>query len=232
MTASLSFLILLLPIGAGDHAKPTQSVTMPPGAPSIPQRLTRRGDVLSGPSRLYRCVFKAQWLDPSPVSHIPSLDLWQTPGRWNPDGQWALYTSHDPDVAVEEKRRHIVPRPRTAFGGIASFVGDPLLSEVVVFGFEAPNTPVFQMFDGRSWPSAGFLASMELCCYDAAHSFARDRISALQCHLIVPSSPCLDEWNSILYYFGEAQFELDDLPVKEDCWIELQAKVDANPVCP
>jgi hypothetical protein len=57
-------------------------------------------------------------------------------------------------------------------------------------------------------------------------------MSALQCHLIVPSSPCLDEWNSILYYFGHAQFEIADLPTKGDCWIERQVEVEANPVCP
>lgn len=179
--------------------------------------------------RVYRCIRASLWDYPDPWSHVPLLDVAPKAGRWNPDGQWALYTSHEPDVAIEEKRRHLVdPRPRSVFGSIAAAVGEPLATQIVVFEMSAPGTTPAQVFDGRKYPRELFDPMLGRDDYARSNRLAAEQIRLGVRGMIVPSSPCPVSWNSVFFCFGGGQFELRDLPLKAACRAVMRRAVEPS----
>lgn len=186
-------------------------------------------------SRVYRCIGARRWDTGDPAAHVPPADLPAVPGRWNGPGQYTLYTSHQSQVAIEEKRRHLARSPRSVVGSILAAVGDEPASEVVVLGFEMPTpigAPATRTFDGRTAePRAAFDRWLAPC--GSARSYAARLIRRGFDHLIVPSSPAPREWNSVFYFLGPGQPPIEALPNRASCRLIRRARVTSTaPDCP
>ena len=177
---------------------------------------------------VYRCISARRWLDTDDDRpHVPRVDIPPASGRWNRRDQHALYTSHEPDVAIEEKARHLDTRGRGPFGSIVRAIGAPIATEVVVLEFAMPDY-VWGCFDGRTRPRADFDAALDPCSYAAAHAILDSEVPAGTIHLIVPSSPRPDSWNSV-FYLGPGQLSRDDVPSRDDVRPVAQGDVLPNP---
>jgi RES domain-containing protein len=180
---------------------------------------------------VYRCIGARRWDSGDPMAHVPPLDLPAVPGRWNDSGQYTLYTSHRSAVAIEEKRRHLARSPRSVVGSILAAVGDAPAAEVVVLSFESPSRRPARTFDGTATPRSGFNRWLEPCGH--ARPYAARLIRRGYDELIVPSSPCPADWNSVLYFLRPGQPGADALPRRSDCRVARRAQVTSTePDCP
>lgn len=182
-------------------------------------------------ARVYRCIGARRWDSGDPMAHVPPLELPAVPGRWNGPDQYTLYTSQRAAVAIEEKRRHLARSPRSVVGSILAAIGDPPASEVVVLSFEAPATPGARTFDGTKEPREAFDRWLDAC--GDARAYAARLIRRGFDHLVVPSSPCPRDWNSVLYFLGPGQPPADALPTRHACRVARRARVTSTePDCP
>lgn len=182
-------------------------------------------------ARVYRCIGARRWDSGDPMAHVPPLDLPAVPGRWNGPGQYTLYTSHRAAVAIEEKRRHLARSPRSVVGSILAAVGEAPASEVVVLSFEPPATSETRTFDGTTEPREGFDRWLDPC--GDARPYAARLVRRGFDHLVVPSSPCPEDWNSVFYFRGPGQPAADALPRRAACRVARRARVTSTePECP
>jgi len=182
--------------------------------------------------RVYRCIGARRWDTGEPMAHVPPTDLPAVPGRWNGPGQYTLYTSHRAVVAIEEMRRHLPRSPRSVVGSIVAAIGDPPAAAVIVLAFEAPLAPETRTFEGRTAaPRDSFDRWLEAC--GNARSYAARLTRRGFDHLIVPSSPCPADWNSVFYLLGPGQPGPDALPPRRACRVVRRARVTSTePECP
>lgn len=180
-------------------------------------------------ARVYRCIGARRWDSGDPTAHVPPVDLPAVPGRWNRPGQYTLYTSHAPTIAIAEKRRHLptAAQPRTVAGSILAAVRDTPASEVVVLSFEAPDVPPDLTFDGRIAVERSSFDRWLEPCGDARAYAARLARRGFD-HLVVPSSPVPDGWNSVFYLLGPGQPAADALPDRRACRVARRARVTST----
>ena len=182
-------------------------------------------------TRVYRCIGARRWDSGDPTAHVPPLDLPAVPGRWNDAGQYTLYTSHRSAVAIEEKRRHLARSPRSVVGSILAAIGDPPATEVVVLSFEAPAVPASRTFDGTAEPRGSFNRWLEPC--GNARGYAARLIRRGFDRLVVPSSPCPADWNSVFYLLGSGRPAAVALPSRSACRVTRRARATSTePDCP
>ncbi|HJW21514.1 MAG TPA: RES family NAD+ phosphorylase [Candidatus Limnocylindrales bacterium] len=182
-------------------------------------------------ARVYRCIGARRWDSGDPMAHVPPLELPAVPGRWNDSGQYTLYTSHRAAVAIEEKRRHLARSPRSVVGSILVAIGDPPATEVVVLSFEPPATGPGRTFDGATQSRDSFDRWLAPC--GDARAYAARLIRRGCDHLVVPSSPCPNDWNSVFYFLGPGQPVADGLPRRAACRVTRRARVTSTePDCP
>ena len=185
----------------------------------------------SDPTAVYRCIKARRWDSGMEDAHLPPFDP-IAPGRWNDDSQYTVYTSHEPDVAVDELRGHLpVHGPRTVLGSILGAIPAPLDYEVVVLRIEVPRAfEESRTWDGRATP-ASFVGLLDLC--GDARVAAAGLITTGYTRLIVPSAPRPTEWNSVMYFLGTGQPDEDHLPPRSDVEEVDRLTVSPNaPVCP
>jgi RES domain-containing protein len=165
------------------------------------------------------------------MAHVPPPDLPAVPGRWNDSSQYTLYTSQRAAVAIEEKRRHLARSPRSVVGSVLAAVGDPPASEVVVLSFEPLAMPAGRTFDGTAQPRESFDRWLEPC--GNARAYAARLVRRGFDQLVVPSSPCPEDWNSVFYLLGPGQPSADALPRRAACRVTRRARVTSTePDCP
>ena len=157
---------------------------------------------------VYRCISLQRWKKGQIVPRRAVYDE----GRWNPAPQWALYTSHTAEVAIEEKRCDRARRRRGLVESIGKAIPDPLADEFVVIEFPVPAEGRLRTLDARRLPPGLLDPCLRPDNFAESHRVAREAIDAGMVRLIVPSCPCPDDWNSVFYYFGDGQLEEDDLP--------------------
>lgn len=180
-------------------------------------------------NRLYRCIDAARWEGGSEFAHLPKLASPFPSGRWNDLWQFAVYTSHSPDTALAEKRRHLLDatNPSTVAGSLVAARTTATASKrVVVVTLDLPATHV-ECFDVRGLGEHRVNRCLERCSYAPALDVFRWKVRLEGfVRLFVPSSPVPASMNSVLYYMGWRQPTVADLPPRavvvasDPDWIE------------
>lgn len=192
---------------------------------------------MNAPRIVYRCISRRRWEAGQDHGHLPDPKHWHRDysgdpkaiptrcsdprcrepkvydaARWNDEDQYAVYASHDPDTAVEEKRKHLLDG-RAALG-LPPLRGTAVSSRSVskqVVVVELPALPG-AVYDGRDDGHDAFDDCLGWCEYGRAREVGAQLRDEGYCHFIVPSVPAPDEWGSVWYCLGPGQPTLADLP--------------------
>lgn len=193
-----------------------------PGVPDGRPTPCPEGEEFDG-SRVFRAVWDDRWNAGEPY---PPLRPPVPPGRWNDNQQPAVYTSHEPAVALREKLEQL--GSETWAGGLLAAVGRAIRASIVVVGFDPLDV---QTYDGRSEgdPDRMFapLLGEE---YGPAQAFSRERRDQGDASLIVPSAPLFRDtrklrWNRVFFVGGSGQPVAEELPGPGDMSVECQASL-------
>jgi hypothetical protein len=209
----------------------------------LPRRLTR---LLWGPSSdriLYRAIRASEWNPPlNPLAerrnYFLTRHLTFPAGRWNREGQDALYASHDPRTAWLEKAQYVLlgadGSGSLAATDLADTMSRPLLA---LIRFPVIHVPRNRTYDGHGRRMAK-RPDVDGLLLPRNHDFStawgeRVGLASWYLRLIPPSAPIRHStsrivWNSV-FYVGEGQVDPEALVRVRPIVLEHLGPADATP---